>query len=229
MYMIKTNLAVLMAERGLKIADVYEATGISKTTLMAISENTGKGIQYETIDKLCNFFNVSPEKFFVYSPYIFKFHDLKHTDSFDTISITVERANNLTSYELSMTIKTPQAYNYPVSKDDADFMLFVAPAVEEDPTKWGENEKAFYKIYDNLPTVLKSDLNNRLYKMILDNLSRLNGITLKALDGDVLSGKDLVHEVTVKNGMNVIINVFGGRFTRITKVPLFVVKNRKQK
>ena len=198
-----------MAERGLKIADVYEATGISKTTLMAISENTGKGIQYETIDKLCNFFNVSPEKFFVYSPYIFKFHDLKHTDSFDTISITVERANNLTSYELSMTIKTPQAYNYPVSKDDADFMLFVAPAVEEDPTKWGENEKAFYKIYDNL--------------------SRLNGITLKALDGDVLSGKDLVHEVTVKNGMNVIINVFGGRFTRITKVPLFVVKNRKQK
>ncbi len=28
--MIKSNLAVLMAERGLKIADVYNDTGISK-------------------------------------------------------------------------------------------------------------------------------------------------------------------------------------------------------
>ncbi|HHJ8663579.1 TPA: helix-turn-helix domain-containing protein, partial [Streptococcus pyogenes] len=43
-----------MAERGLKIADVYEDTGISKTTLMALSENTGKGVQFDTVDKLCN-------------------------------------------------------------------------------------------------------------------------------------------------------------------------------
>lgn len=44
--MIKSNLAVLMAERGLKIADVYNDTGISKTTLMALSENNGKSIQH---------------------------------------------------------------------------------------------------------------------------------------------------------------------------------------
>lgn len=67
--MIKTNLAVLMAERGLKISDVYQDTGISKTTLMAISENSGKGIQYETIDKLCNYFNVTPADFFIYYPF----------------------------------------------------------------------------------------------------------------------------------------------------------------
>lgn len=73
--MIKNNLAVLMAERGLKIADLYNATGISKTTLMAIANNTGKGIQYETIDKLCNFLNVTPDSFFDYVPYLLSFSD----------------------------------------------------------------------------------------------------------------------------------------------------------
>lgn len=33
---MKNKLAVLMAERGLKIADLYKDTGISKTTLMQI-------------------------------------------------------------------------------------------------------------------------------------------------------------------------------------------------
>ena len=56
--MIKTNFAVLMAERGLKIADVYEDTGISKTTLMTLSENTGKGVQFDTVDKLCNYLGI---------------------------------------------------------------------------------------------------------------------------------------------------------------------------
>lgn len=69
--MILCNLSVLMAERGLKIADVYEKTGISKTTLMALSENKGKGVQFETVDKLCNFLQVTPSDFFVYSPYMF--------------------------------------------------------------------------------------------------------------------------------------------------------------
>ena len=78
--MILCNLSVLMAERGLKIADVYERTGISKTTLMSLSENKGKGVQFETVDKLCNFFEVTPAEFFLYSPYIFSF---KKNISFD--------------------------------------------------------------------------------------------------------------------------------------------------
>ena len=78
--MIKTNLAVLMAERGLKISDVYEATGISKTTLMAISENTGKGIQYDTIDKLCNYLGITPSDFFVYFPYSISFNTVTKYD-----------------------------------------------------------------------------------------------------------------------------------------------------
>ncbi|GIO03022.1 hypothetical protein J5TS2_36900 [Brevibacillus halotolerans] len=56
--MIKCNLAVLMAERGLKIVDVAKATGISKTTLGALFHNSGKGVQFETLSTLCDFLGV---------------------------------------------------------------------------------------------------------------------------------------------------------------------------
>ncbi|MGG0794636.1 helix-turn-helix transcriptional regulator [Brevibacillus laterosporus] len=51
--MIKCNLAVILAERGLKITDVAKATGISRTTLTALYYNQGKGIQFDTLDLLC--------------------------------------------------------------------------------------------------------------------------------------------------------------------------------
>lgn len=58
--MIKSNLAVILAERGIKITDLANVTGISRTTLTALYYNQGKGIQFDTLDKLCNFLGISP-------------------------------------------------------------------------------------------------------------------------------------------------------------------------
>ena len=166
--MIKTNLAVLMAERGLKISDVYEATGISKTTLMAISDNTGKGIQYETMDKLCDFFNITPEQFFIYSPYNFNFHVLNNDDNvahLNDIAITVSKSSGLKSYTFSPNVITPMGEQFNVTKEDADFIinykLFMS-IDDFDDEKLKKNKKEFYSIYDGFPTVLKSDINDIL-------------------------------------------------------------------
>lgn len=96
--MIKTNLAVLMAQRGLKIADVHQATGISKTTLMALAENEGKGVQFDTIDKLCLFLGVSIDKFLLHVPYMFSFEiDNKNP----MIKVIMKEQGQVTSYEIS--------------------------------------------------------------------------------------------------------------------------------
>lgn len=47
-----------MAERGLKMIDVIQATGIAKTTIRALYYNTGKGVQFETLTTLCDYFDV---------------------------------------------------------------------------------------------------------------------------------------------------------------------------
>lgn len=73
--MLRSNLSILLAERDLKISELYEMTGISKTTLLALSENKGKGVQFDTIDKICNALGVTPNEFFDYSPYIIDLRD----------------------------------------------------------------------------------------------------------------------------------------------------------
>lgn len=67
--MIFCNLAELMANRGVNISTVSKLTGISRTTLTALRYNTFKGIQLETLDELCRFFNVKPDKILLFSKY----------------------------------------------------------------------------------------------------------------------------------------------------------------
>jgi len=62
--MIRCNLSVLLAERSLKITKVSKDTGISRTTLTSLSNNQAQGIQFETMDTLCNYLNVKPSDLF---------------------------------------------------------------------------------------------------------------------------------------------------------------------
>lgn len=64
--MIKCNLAVIMAERNLNMSEVAEKTGIARNTLAALYHNTGKGIQFDTLDKLCKFFGIATGDMFTY-------------------------------------------------------------------------------------------------------------------------------------------------------------------
>jgi DNA-binding Xre family transcriptional regulator len=59
--MIKCNLAVLLAERGLKMADVINDTSLSKTAVRGLYYNESKGIQFETLETICDYLNVSPD------------------------------------------------------------------------------------------------------------------------------------------------------------------------
>ncbi|PNQ78904.1 helix-turn-helix transcriptional regulator [Paenibacillus sp. F4] len=65
--MIKCNLAVLLAERGINISELSERTGLSRNTLSALQNNTGKGIQFETMDAICKLLDVTPCELFTFA------------------------------------------------------------------------------------------------------------------------------------------------------------------
>ncbi len=67
--MIESNLAVLLAERTLKISKVSADTGISRTTLTALCNDYTGGIKFETLDVLCKYLNTDPSDFFNYTAY----------------------------------------------------------------------------------------------------------------------------------------------------------------
>ena len=52
-FMIISNLAVLLAERKLKVADLVRSTGINKSTLHKLYNDESVRIDFETIDKIC--------------------------------------------------------------------------------------------------------------------------------------------------------------------------------
>ena len=64
--MIVCNFAVLLAERKMKVADAIRATGISKSTLHKLYNDQTTRIDFETIDKLCEFLECEVGDLFTY-------------------------------------------------------------------------------------------------------------------------------------------------------------------
>ncbi|MHA3065767.1 helix-turn-helix domain-containing protein [Lacticaseibacillus saniviri] len=65
---IRNNLAVLLAVRGIKISQAAKDTGISRNTLFGIASNKNKMIQLETVNALCQYLEIAPGEFFIYTP-----------------------------------------------------------------------------------------------------------------------------------------------------------------
>lgn len=71
--LIANRLKILLAERDLSIKNVMEATGISRSALSNMINNPFANISTENVDKLCNYLEVKPSKFYDYVPWIFNF------------------------------------------------------------------------------------------------------------------------------------------------------------
>lgn len=89
--MVRCNLSVLLAERNLKITKVCKDTGISRTTLTYLANNYSKGIQYDTLNTLCTYLNVSPRELISHVPVdISRLHVLRTGDKKEQLEIDFE-------------------------------------------------------------------------------------------------------------------------------------------
>ena len=66
--MIVNRLPLLLAEKRLKVADAVRETGISKTSLHKIYNDQSTRIDFDTIDKLCEYLDVKVGDIFEYVP-----------------------------------------------------------------------------------------------------------------------------------------------------------------
>lgn len=67
--MLRNNLAKLMIDRGITATQLFNDTGIARSTISKISNNNTDKISLYTIDKICNYLEVSPSDFFDFWPY----------------------------------------------------------------------------------------------------------------------------------------------------------------
>lgn len=64
--MIVNRVSRLMGERRESITDLAQGAGIAYGTAYALYHGSGKGIEYETLDKLCRHFGVGPGEILEY-------------------------------------------------------------------------------------------------------------------------------------------------------------------
>ena len=67
--MLIPNLSVLLAERRLTISRVSQDTRLSRTTLTALASGSAKGIQFDTLNTLCQYLKTTPGELFIYRPF----------------------------------------------------------------------------------------------------------------------------------------------------------------
>lgn len=68
--MLRNRLASLLADRGIKISRAAtELPNLSRNTITNTASNTGKMIQLEIINALCQYLGVTPNEFFEYLPF----------------------------------------------------------------------------------------------------------------------------------------------------------------
>lgn len=58
--MILSNLSTILGKKKLKIADIVKNTSVTRPTLTALYYNTGKGINFDTLNSLCCFLKITP-------------------------------------------------------------------------------------------------------------------------------------------------------------------------
>ena len=63
--MIKLNLPVLFAQRGIRVADADRMSNLGRATLYRLYNNDVTRIEFDTIDKLCDLLNCAPGDLFV--------------------------------------------------------------------------------------------------------------------------------------------------------------------
>ena len=101
--MIRCNLAILLAERNLRITKVSKDTGISRTTLTSLSSNKAQGIQFDTINTLCNYLNINPNQLITHTPIDVKLKEVL-IDDLEINNRSTDNSIKPTSLELTIEI-----------------------------------------------------------------------------------------------------------------------------
>ena len=204
--MIKTNFAVLMAERGLKISDVYEDTGISKTTLMALAENAGKGVQFDTVDKLCNYLGIELKDFFVYTPYIWKVYKNDRDESKKEkcdIAINLKDVHSERTYIMNFYFFSPHHPDSPI--DDNNIKLWVRLSLDEDSGNYGYKE--FYNFVSSLPILFQTHFYNDVIRA-LKKYYLYSGAVISACKEDFHPEKEYLTDIVLNKNDKIFISFF---------------------
>lgn len=168
--MIYCNLAGLMANKKVNISDVSKSTGISRTTLTGLYYNKFKGVQLDTANELCKFFNVNLDKLFMFCKYDISVESIDYTptdiqESFEwqnskdgsaVVSLSIVSGNVHRNCDICATLY----FHFDVSSASIEIDLgFFEPNGDEEDQ---ENDALLRKVFESLSDEFKTYVINMI-------------------------------------------------------------------
>ncbi len=66
--MIKNRLSLILGEQRMRVSELSKLTGISQNALNKIYHNKTKGVDFDTLNKICNVLNCNSQELFEFTP-----------------------------------------------------------------------------------------------------------------------------------------------------------------
>ncbi|MCI5836263.1 MAG: helix-turn-helix transcriptional regulator [Veillonellaceae bacterium] len=176
--MIRSNLSVLLAQRGLSITQTAKETGISRTTLTALEKNHSQGVQLTTINTLCSFLRVTPSDLLHHYPVDIAWsipilrQNTWVASTFDLIS-----NNKVNTFSVHFQI----LWDEPLLEDPVGDLITLCISFAQDNP---EDEEYITEQLDKIPIEFKTDLIN-FWKEKTEQFMIENTIIESAADIDV--------------------------------------------
>lgn len=160
--MIRCNLAILLAEMGLKITKLSKDTGISRTTLTSLANNYSQGIQLETLNTLCCYLKITPNDLLSFVPIDVTVSYTSLSGNQLDIELTITEKSKSKDCKLSAIVTTEICSD---RLDSVDIYAFLND--NDSPEKIAENE-LIKKTITSLPRPFLNDLENKIIDRVVD-------------------------------------------------------------
>jgi putative transcriptional regulator len=66
--MIKNRLSIILGEQRMRVSELSKLSGISQNALNKIYHNKTKGIDFNTLNEICNVLQKNTQEIFEYTP-----------------------------------------------------------------------------------------------------------------------------------------------------------------
>lgn len=183
--MIISNLDALLKDRRLKISKVSADTGISRTTLTALCNNTGKGIQFDTANALCIYLNIGIEDLFTFLPFdlaVIGSTFLENLTPMDWSIVFHLKYTGRKGVEFPNLLSTidVQHYQFSPSGDGEDFVEISINPLQDNCEIAGENgnsereNEIIRSVFTAMPPVAKQIFKDRIGREAIRNTSYSN-------------------------------------------------------
>jgi DNA-binding Xre family transcriptional regulator len=173
--MIRCNLKVILAEKNLTAKKISADTGISRTTLSSLVSNNAQGVQFDTINTLCNYLKIPIERLLSHVPIDIKIKSIHREYAGVEIYLSISENGKIFDCSILGSVDTEFDNEQLISVRIDIYLYDVDETASNEQKEQREKINDFViKILAQLPEPFIKDVENKIIDAILSDFDNIH-------------------------------------------------------